>query len=499
MSEAGRLHPLTLFFEAARVARSFIVPAVVGGASFGGDDVGRMFRWGIALLALPAIAAAIAKYLSFRYRLEPEELILDSGVLRRSRRVIPLSRVQNIDVHQTLLQRLSGVAELRVETAGGDRTEAVLNVLGLRLAERLRAELLARRRAAGEVPGEEVREPEAVPLARLGTGDLVVAGATANEVGLVAAALGGGLNLMLQSGLEIPFPDIDPEAVVPIPDAAGIALLVAGVVLAFLVVGWVFSVASSVVRYHGFALDRTDDELRKRFGLFSRREAFVPLRRIQTARVEESVLRRRLGLASLRVETAGGPSGQRRRGGAEAFLPIARIGEVPALLRAVLPELDYAVLEFRRVHPRARLRAFIRYAVPPLLAAAVLVPVRGTVWLWLLLGLPAAVLGAILHYRHLRYALTPAFLVARSGFLNRVTWVVPRWKIQTLHVRQTPLQRRHRLASLVVDTAAGQATVPDLHRDDALALLAALTQRPSRGTANGGFGEGRAAPTAMAG
>jgi putative membrane protein len=475
MTEAGRLHPLTLFFEAARIARSFIVPAVVGGASFGGDDVGRMFRWGIALLAIPALAGAIAKYASFRYRIESDELVLDSGVLRRNRRVIPLSRVQHIDVHQSALQRLTGVAELRVETAGGDRTEAVLNVLGHADAVRLRGQLFARRGAAAGLPADE---PAATPVARLSPGDLALAGATANEVGLVAAALGGGLNLLLQTGIDLPFADVDPETMVPVPDAAGIAILVAMVVLGFLVIGWFFSIGASMVRYHGFALDRSDGQLRKRFGLLSRREAFIPLHRVQTARVEESVLRRRLGLASLRVETAGGPTGERKRAGAEAFVPIARVAGVPDLLRAALPNLDYAAIRFLRVHPRARIRAFYRYAVPILLLTAVLVPLRGTPWLWLLAALPLAVVGALLHYRHLGYALDDRFLVARSGFLNRVTWVVPRRKIQTMHVRQTPMQRRHRLASLVVDTAAGQAAVPDLHQEDARALLERLSAPP---------------------
>jgi putative membrane protein len=475
VTEAGRLHPLTLVFEALRVGRTFLLPALVGGASAARDDFGRMFGWFLAFLTIPALIGAVAKYVSFRYRLNPDEFVLDSGVLSRSRRVIPLSRIQNIDLQQGALQRLCGVAELRVETAGGNQTEAVLTVLSVPAAEALRAELLARRRAAE--PTEIASEPETTRLARLGVGELALAGATANEVGLVAALLGGAFNLVLQLPIPLPEPDLDLEPMLPESPALALAVGIAVLVLVFLVLGWIFSVVSAVVRYYGFTLERTEKELRKQYGLLTRRQAFVPLRRIQTVRVEESLLRRKLERATLTIETAGSAPGERQRGGAEAFVPLTRCRDVAGLIAALFPDFDYDALEFHPVHPRSRRRGFIRYAVPIILAAAVLALVRGTDWLWLVGLLPLAWLAAHLQYRHRAYALAPGYVIARSGFLNRITWVVPEWKIQTLHVAQTPFQRRHGLASLIVDTAAGQATVMDLHQDDAAALLTRIAER----------------------
>ncbi|MDQ3607075.1 MAG: PH domain-containing protein [Gemmatimonadota bacterium] len=479
MSEARRLHPFTLLFEAMRVARAFVVPALVGGASAGSGDFGQMLVWGVAFLSIPALLAAVAKYLTFRYRLAGEELILDSGVLSKSRRVIPLARVQNIDIQQSALQRIFGVAELSVETAGGNRTEAVLTVLAQEEAQALREELLAQRRRVAGIPEREAA-PEATVLARLSTGELAIAGATANEAGLVAALLAGGLQLLGQLRIELPEPDIDPEMLVPGAPGLGIALLVAAAIAFFLVLAWLFSVVGAVLRYYGFTLERTEDELRKRYGLLSRREAIVPLRRVQAIRVEESLLRRPFGLATLKIETAGAAPGQRQRGGAEAFLPLARGREVPRLIAALFGGLDYGELRFLRVHPRARRRAFVRYSVPIVVAAGALALLRGTSWLWLLGLLPLAYGFAHLHYRHLGYAPAAGYVVARGGFLNRITWIVPDRKVQTLHVRQTPFQRRHGLATLVADTAAGEARVVDLAQNDALLLLRELTERVAR-------------------
>src|SRR5690606_26450902 len=150
--DARRLHPFTLLFSTVGIARRLILPALFGGISAGGGDAGRAVLFILAVLTVPSFAFAVAHYLTFRYVITGEELIYRSGVLRRRQRVIPLSRVQNIEVRQSLVQRLTGVAELRVETAGsGAEPEAALAVLGLTDAESLRDAPLSRRAARREM------------------------------------------------------------------------------------------------------------------------------------------------------------------------------------------------------------------------------------------------------------------------------------------------------------------------------------------------------------
>lgn len=481
--ESERLHPLTMGFAAVRIGRRFVVPALGGGLAASVGDLGRAAVWGLLFLTVPALVSAMARYVSFRYGLTDDELILDSGVLFRRRRVIPVARIQNIETRRSALQRLFGVAELRVETAGGETTEAVLDVLSAPQAEVLRAELLARRRAvqpAGASPDAE--EPPVRRLARLSPGDLALAGATANEAGLIAALLAGGIQALQQVPFDLPEPDLRLGpllAELQLPPSVVVVLGIALLALAFLVLGWIVSIVGAVVGYHDFTLERAGDELRKRYGLLGRREADIPVRRVQAIRVEESLLRRPLGLAVLKVATAGaapgaGP-GEAGRAGSETYVPLARTREVPGLLSAVFPNLDYGALEFQAVHPRARRRAFIRYAAVLLAGVAALgLFVTPRAW-WLAALLPAAYLAAHLHYRHLGYALAPAHVVARAGFWNRITWVVPDAKIQTVHLSESPFQRRHGLASLVVDTAAGgglrEARVVDVGRERGMELL----------------------------
>lgn len=477
------MHPYALLFEAIDVGRGWLVPALIGAASMGGGHMGPMIRWGLVILLPPTLIFAVAEYLAFRYHVAGDELIVDSGVLSRRHRVIPLSRVQNLELRQSALQRALGVAELRVETAGGEGEESVPLVLSLEDAEHLRASLLSRRDAAAA--DNSAPPPATEILAHLTPRDLVLAGATANEAGVIAAALFAALELAYQLPVGFPRIQLDPRVLVSTLPIFSVVLWGAVAVTALLGVAVLLSIGGALLGYWDFVLERKGGELHKRYGWFDRRTVVVPLARVQALRVEESLLRRPLGLASLRIETASAAPGEGKRGGAEAFLPVVRARDVPRLSAAVFGGLEYAELVLRPVHPYARRRAFYRYAVVVLvLAVGATIFVGRSGW-WISLLLIVAWIAARAHYRHLGYALAPGYMVARAGFWNRVTWIVPERKVQTLHLRQTLLQRRNGVATAVADTAAGAATIPDIAQPQAEALLSQLEKRVQAGWRTG--------------
>ena len=518
-SEPRRLHGYSVVSRALRLARQLLLPAIVGGASVGGD-FGATVRWILVILAVPSLLAAIAQWLAFRFRVSDDELIIDSGVLGRRRRVIPLARVQNIDLEQSLLERLAGVAELRIETASGGReTEAGLSVLALDEAQTLQARLLERRAVlrgrpeAGAAAGVQAAvdatgpgadggagrgaegdtrpgpAPAAAPIGpprrvlRLSTADLAVAGATSNEAGLIAAGMATLIEIGGDfGGLEWLGRWLDDRFAGGMGVGVTEALL-GGLVLVvvFIVLGWIGSVVVTMVRFHGFTLTRHGDDLRREYGLLSRHRTTVPLERVQAVRIEESLLRRPLGLVALKIETAGTGPGQRGDGAAgraEAYVPIARRGEVGRLLAEVFEDARFDGVELQPVAPVSRRRAFLRLAIPIAAAAAGLAIFLDPRWGWLVLLLGPAWLFAGAQYRARGWARPSGYALVRNGVLTRTSWVVPERKIQTLHLRETPFQRRWDIGTLLIDTAAGgrAARITDVYRDTGSALLVDLAR-----------------------
>src|SRR5687767_12710776 len=162
MPSEQRLHPTTLLFDLAAHAKRFALPAVfvlfgmsrsTGGP---GGNFGRLppgWEAWLLVLFVPAVLLSIARYLSFRLLYEPHELVIRSGVLFRTERKIPYSRIQNVDAIQNAVHRLLHVVEVRVETGGGKEEEARLSVLPLSALEELRTRVFGSTRHSA--PGHE--------------------------------------------------------------------------------------------------------------------------------------------------------------------------------------------------------------------------------------------------------------------------------------------------------------------------------------------------------
>ncbi len=468
-----RLHPVTPLLRSVQLLYAFVIAAVV--TSLGSEPT---LIFILVIMGLIAAWITLA-YVRFRYRVTDESLIILHGVLVRKRRVIPRSRIQNVDLRAGVLQQIFGTTTARIETAGGQTTEAILHVVSRREGMRLRDELVAlsRRAPATSVgadsavvgpdvsvtaePGKAIDEPPTVY--RVTPLELVIAGATSNRAGLLVGALLGGdflFDLVPTDWLLRRF--LPPELFAPETAVNGMLqiaqrdlqafLLGLGVLIAFFgLAGWAISILTSVVRYFDFSLTRSGGELKVSYGLLTRREKGFRRSRIQNVQIEESLLRRWLGFASLHSQTAG--YGQMKADERmETLSPIARSSEVGQHLEAAFPDFRWEEVEWRPSHPRARRRLFVRRALVILVATLLLAPVSS--WALLLLSalVPAWFLAAA-HYRHLGHARLGEYVLVREGLWNRRTYIVPVRKIQALHLRQSPFQRRLGLGTLTLETA----------------------------------------------
>ena len=80
-------------------------------------------------------------YRFWRYALRDEVLFLERGIFNRVRTVVPLRRIQHLDVSQDLIEREFDLGKLIVHTAGTRSSDVVLPGLAFEEAERLRDEL----------------------------------------------------------------------------------------------------------------------------------------------------------------------------------------------------------------------------------------------------------------------------------------------------------------------------------------------------------------------
>ncbi len=95
----------------------------------------------LGLGLLYSLAWPRLRYRAWGFALRPEELYLEHGVLIHVRTVVPLRRIQHVDVSQDLIEREFALGRLVIHTAGSRSSDVVLPGLPLSKAERIRDEI----------------------------------------------------------------------------------------------------------------------------------------------------------------------------------------------------------------------------------------------------------------------------------------------------------------------------------------------------------------------
>jgi putative membrane protein len=455
---ASKLHPLTVPIRGGSRALGLAIAGSVLGtmAQEPLRELSVLPRWiplGFVLAILfggIAIGYEVLRYRIFAYELTDETLNIDSGVLFRREREIPLGRIQNVDMTRSVVQRAIGIAAVGIETAGGSSTEASLQFVSRPEAKRLQEGIRTRKREL-EATGERLTETDAgdpVPGA-----DEAVLFELEDESLVLYSLL--SFDPRALSVLFVVLPTGAPLLSGYVEGTAPALLLVFvafGVLLAALGV-WLLSAFARFVSYYGFTLTRVGEELRYERGLLQRYDGSIPEEKIQTIVVDENVLMRHFEYASLSIETAGYGPGE--ADGSESAVPLARREDLLELAREVEA---FGSLEFERPAPAARRRYAVRYGIVVTglvgLALAVNQFVLSVPW-FLLLPLYAVVpLAARKKWMHRGWGLTSGYITTRSGFWRRRTHVVPDDRVQTVIDRRTLFQRRWRLGTVVIDTAS---------------------------------------------
>ena len=480
--------------------------------------IGGMVLVGIAI----GIVYEIAYYKRFRYELTGDTFDVTSGVISRRDREVPLRRVQNVDVRQNVIQRVLGIAAVHVESAGGGQTEITLQYVDESEARQLqrilrRKSVDAPETAVGErdtaddkieVDREEEEVDEKAKSDRVNDRELdhkrsidqeyaddeeLLFEIQPRELAILSiftidpgASLLGAIALSFASGF-------DPTTLVPtdfveggLPGTGLFAL--AWAILFFLLAAWILSVILTFNRYYGFRLVRIEDELHYERGLLQRYSGTIPLDKVQTVTVTESVPFRWFGYAALAVETAGYAPGQSGSRGTESAIPLAERPRVFQLARSVEP---FGPVDIEPIPRRARERYAVRYAaVVSILmgvgyGALTMFDVDGN-WAVAVALFALVPIGAHLKWANRGYHLGERYFFARTGVVNRSTKIVPYYRVQAVIYTQTIFQRRRRLASVTADTASSAsllgraATAHDVDGERGLEIHSEVEKRLQR-------------------
>lgn len=454
MFESRRQHPVAAITKVLEIIRgnflTILVILFVGGS--GDEETLLNLTWILGTIVV-LLVWGILSWLRFSYRIEEDQLVIEQGVMMRQKLYISKDRVQVIDITSGIVQRLFGLVEVQVKTAGSSSKEAKISAVSKEVAHELRKKL---RKEQAEIV-EETDIEKTRKIYRLGGKDLVIAASTSGRLGIALSIVGTVFSQVDQV--------ISEEQMIRylesvIPATASTSMIVSSVIF-ILVVSWILSFLGTVITYGNFAVHLKDEELIISHGIFEQKQLTIPYNRIQAIQIKEELLRQPFGYATLKLDSAGyGDEG----GKSVMLFPLIPKTKIAEFMEQVLPE--YAERTPAVHPPRKSIRRYLLRSV--LTSLAIVIPL----WLLLpfsyypfLLVLPAILLG-YQQYKDAAIGTNNDTMILRYRLLSRNTVIMKRYRLQTVQTNTNPFQQRQGLAHFTVTVASGseghQFTVRDL-------------------------------------
>ena len=150
------------------------------------DSLDKLVFFGI--VAGVVILIGIISYLQYHFFTfhidnKNQEFVIQKGIINKTRITIQLHKIQQVNINQSIIQRLVGVYKLEIDTAGSDKKEASISAISHDLATILKDRLIHHSQLENNdliITNQEENAPTS--LIKIGLSSLIKIGFTSNYV-----------------------------------------------------------------------------------------------------------------------------------------------------------------------------------------------------------------------------------------------------------------------------------------------------------------------------
>lgn len=473
MSDFQRQHPVAALSSAFGMIRGNIVTIVVF-LFFGAQSESFSFWWWTLGGFVILLVGGVANWWRFLFKVEDGLIHIKSGIFVRKNLYLTKDRIQVIDITAGIIQRIFGLVQLDIQTAGASSRAASIEAITRDKAEEINRLLRQKKSSSDDEEFESTTfdvEDEIIQTITLPNKELLIAASTSGSFGIALSVIGTVFSQIEPLISESQFYDYLYSILPSQTDAMFYIALIAG----FIVFAWLLSFFGTLFNYGNFKLEIKKKEIVISRGIFEKKRSTVPFNRIQAIHISEGIIRQPLGYASLHLESAAG-YGDDKGTGSILFFPLIKRERILSLLDEVLPdyqkELDALKLPSRSLR---------RYIFRSTFFTTVITAIA---WGWLDLNyaiwiLPLlAIFWGWLKYNDTALGWGEDILVLRSRNLSKSTAYIKKKRVQDVSISQSPFQRYRDLCSVQVYVASGDRgksfSVRDVELKDGLLVLEQL-------------------------
>jgi putative membrane protein len=444
---------------------SFFIGRKTGGLNF--ESVIGYVAIGIAALNL---GGSIMTYFRFYFHIEKNAIVIDKGILKRSKVNIPFERIQTINFKQNILHQIFNVVSLEIDTAGAKKSEISIDALKKEDAVALRDYIISEKELltndnpeAAEIENENLLEENILHLSPL---DLIKVGISQNHLRSMAIIFAfvfsafNESNELLSDFIADKFEQYESAMV----NNALLPILL--LVITVLIISFLFSLVNSILKFYELNLSINKKGLKLIRGLLNREEITISKNKIQIISWSTNPLRKMFSMFTMKISQASSTESSKK---SNITVPGSYQHQIDKILNTVFSEAQPDLEPEQKLSKLLKIRLFLFFGIVPLIVAGTIAYSNGLeLQALLLLAIPVLSWALIeLYYKKRSFQLNNEFLKNNSGIFGRAHELSQIHKIQAVRIKQSLYQKRKKLATVLLFTAAGQLKIPFIELDTA--------------------------------
>lgn len=412
----------------------------------------------LAFLAISGIGAYL-RYLNFTFYIDDEndEFIISEGIFNKSRTTISLDKIQQVNINQSLIQRIINVYELNVDSAGSTNKEGQIKAVSHDLALALKAQLLENDFKNIQTENTEEQAIDvSEPFIKISFLSLLKIGFTSNYLRSFGLILAFFATIYENVRRLVDSEAIDTETVDAYVNQANFIKF--GLYLAFLMIAaiLIINLIRTVVKYFNFEMTKKSGSLVLSYGLLNTKSTILRPHRVQIASITRNYFQKKLDVSSFKIKQAG--SGDSKQKHSVIEIPGCDTNEQNAILKLlyqVIPEKGAVITP----NIRKLLFSIFLSIVLPLGVFLVAMQTESEIFQYSWIAVVYVILiGIILYFSFKNYKLyvSDRFIIKQSGAWDISTEIVEVTKIQAIATSQLFWHKKLDIGSLVLHTAGGK-------------------------------------------
>ena len=415
---------------------------------------------GIAAVIVIIAVISYLQYHFFTFHIEEEtnEFIIQKGVLNRTKIAIQLHKIQQVNINQSLIQRLIGVHKLEIDTAGSDKKEASISAISHELATILKERLINHSEIQNVVFQNEIQNETPISILKISLLSLIKIGFTSNYVKSFAL-LFVFFTTIIENLRQLSDNEVISEDKVSgyfdkfsLYSSMGIAI---GIVIVLVLI---VNLVRTIMKYFDFTIQKSKQSILLSYGLLATKNTLLNSNKVQKIVITQNFFQKKFDILTIGVHQASSD--------AEKVKEKDKI-EVPGCTKL---ESDEILKLLFNKHPKKgklylpnwrklAVNLFFLLFLPLLIYFIIKLNSDFFTWNeWFIYSTIFTFFAGILiwfSYKNYKFFVANDFIIKQNGAWDIDNSIVEPYKIQAITTQQFFWQKATNIGSVTLSTAGG--------------------------------------------